>query len=191
MKQLVEANYELTKTADYRNALRTSIADANEDITHSTFVSGVRNGTLGFETMSGEPYQFVRGIRRLAFLSLVMLYVIGPALLVSLWSYREGNWWLLFGIPLSWAASGSVPLCLAHRTGYAACAFLLIGSAVACATKGFHNYWSFHFTCALWGYSLFLMAETVQREYAMQSLLGSEELFEAAIAQGRIMVVRR
>ena len=36
---------------------------------------------------------------------LTMLYKIAPLLLVPLWAYHKGNWWLLTGIAVSFAGS--------------------------------------------------------------------------------------
>lgn len=38
---------------------------------------------------------------------------------------------------------------------------------------------------------LFMMADNAEREYAMQSLIEHPDMFEHAIAQNRIMIVRK
>ena len=41
------------------------------------------------------------------------------------------------------------------------------------------------------GVTLFMIADNAEKEYAMQSLLENPGLFEQAIAQNRIMIVRK
>ena len=38
---------------------------------------------------------------------------------------------------------------------------------------------------------LFMMADNAEMEYALQSLVESPELFEEAIAQNKIMIIRK
>src|SRR5436305_11809385 len=54
-----------------------------------------------------------------------------------------------------------------------------------------HQYVTFFFFCALWGYILFQMAESAQNEYALQSLVENPDLFTRALSERKIMIVRR
>jgi hypothetical protein len=55
----------------------------------------------------------------------------------------------------------------------------------------FHQYITFFFFSALWGYLLFELAESTQNEYALQTFIGRPDIFEHAIAEHRIMIVRK
>lgn len=161
--------------------------DVTNNITHAEFVTGVQNKTVGFKCLLGEPSQLIRGARKAMFNILAMLYMAAPLIIIPLWAYHVGNWWLLVGIAVSYAASFSA----ANRSKII---FLF-----ACLCVGFwirsgfsvYQYITFYFFCALWGYTLFQMAEEAQTKYAMQSLIENPELFSEAIAQNKIMIVRR
>ena len=55
----------------------------------------------------------------------------------------------------------------------------------------FHQYITFFFFCALWGYLFFYLAESTQNEYALQSLIERADIFDQAIAEHRIMIIRK
>jgi hypothetical protein len=159
----------------------------DKSITHAEFVTGMQNKTIGFKCLLGEPCQLIRGTRKAIFNILAMLYTVAPLIIVPLFAYHAGNWWLLIGIAVSYLASFSA----ANRSKII---FLF-----ACFCTGFwifsgfsiYQYITFYFFCALWGYMLFQMAESAQTEYAIQSLIESPELFNEAVAQNKIMVIRR
>jgi hypothetical protein len=54
-----------------------------------------------------------------------------------------------------------------------------------------HQYLTFFFLCALWGYLFFKLAESTQNEYALQSLIERADIFDQAIAEQRIMIIRK
>ena len=116
-----------------------------------------------------------------------MLYLAAPLILIPLWAYHEGNWLLLVGVAISEGAT----LVTARMATGSFGPLIGIVCAISWFVHGIHNYWTFFPLCGLWGFTLFLMAENVQQEYAMQSLIESPELFYEAIAQNKIMIVRR
>jgi hypothetical protein len=166
--------------------------DVTGTITHDEFVRGIRGGEVGFQVVQGEPIALVKGARKTIFNVLAMLYLLGPAVLVPLWPYHEGNWWLLIGIIVSWVATAatanSASAVLRGKTVGSALLLVCLGLWLL---KGIHNYFTFFSLCAVWGCVLFQMAEESQQEYARQSLLESPELFRKAVAQGTIRIVRR
>ena len=165
--------------------LRQRIADANEGITHQEFAAGVQSGTIGFKWMIGEPQQFLRGARKAIFSILVLLYTIAPLILISLWAYRERNGWLLLGIPISYVASYSA-------AAGSKLVFLFLALCIGVWLKlgfSFHQYITFFFFCALWGYLFFELAESTQNEYALQSLIARADIFDQAVAEHRIMII--
>jgi hypothetical protein len=187
IKELAKDAWERTKTPEFQESLKASIAEANKGITHAEFVTGMQNKTIGFKCLLGEPCQLIRGTKKTIFNILVLFYMAAPLIIIPLWSYHVGNWWLLVGIVISYAASFSA-------ANGSKIIFLF-----ACFCAGFwilsgfsiYQYITFYFFCALWGYTLFRMAESAQTEYAIQSLIESPELFNEAIAQNKIMIVRR
>lgn len=174
----------------FKTYIENSIDEANKGITHADFVTGMQNKTIGFKCMLGEPYQFVKGIRKAIFNILVLLYTAGPLIIIPLWAYHESNWWLLFGIVISWVSSGITAKSMAQK-GKTVGGILLFLCVVFWVFKGVHNYFTFFSLSLLWGCMLFQMAEEAQREYAAQSLIESPELFNAAIAHNKIMIIRR
>ncbi len=70
-------------------------------------------------------------------------------------------------------------------------AFLLIALVASWVSAGFHSYFTFFALSALWGLMFFMIADNAEREYAMQSLVDNPDLFDQAIAQSKIMIVRK
>jgi len=107
--------------------------------------------------------------------------------LISGWAFYERNWWLLIGIPVCYVATYSA-------TRGLKIIFLFLCVCVGVWIRsGFsiHQYITFFFVCALWGYMLFQMAESAQNDYAMQSLIQTPDLFAQAVAEKKIMIVRK
>src|SRR5437016_3732548 len=151
--------------------------DVSDSITHEEFVTGVQNRTVGFKVLHGEPITLVRGTRKTIFNCLVLLYLIAPSIIIPLWAYHEGNWWLLAGVVI---ASLIAPQ-LAQRKGHSIGAVFLVACIVFWFSKGIHNYYTFFSLCALWGYMVFQIANGAQTDYAMQSLVENPDLFKKAI----------
>jgi hypothetical protein len=169
------------------NRLHNIPIDVTDSITHSDFVTGVQNRAVGFIVMSGEPITLVKGGRKMMFNVFVMLYLIAPVIFIPFWAYHERNWWLLLGIIV---ASLIAPQ-LAQRKGHSIGGVFLVLCFVCWISGGIHNYYTFLFLCALWGYMFFKIAESAQTGYAMQSLVESPVLFTKAIAEKRIRIERR
>ena len=167
--------------------MQQSIAETNEGITHAEFAAGAQRGTIGFKCIVGEPHQFITGARKAIFNVFVLLYMLAPLILVPTWAYHERNAWLLAGIPASYIASYSAA---AHSKLIFLFLMLCIGVWLK-AGFSFHQYITFFFFCSLWGYLFFQLAESTQNEYALQSLIERPEIFNRAIAEHRIMVVRK
>jgi hypothetical protein len=156
----------------------------NVKITHADFADEMLNGTVG--CLLGEPYQLLKGARWAMFTFLAMLYTVAPLIIISLWAYHVGNWWLLAGIAVSYVASASA--------GQASRIIFVFN----CYCIGFwiHNgfsiyhYTTFYFFCALWGYMIYQLADTVQTSCARQSLIKSSKIFDEAITQNRLRIVQ-
>jgi len=161
--------------------------DITDSITHPAFVAGVQNHTVGIKVIRGEPCTLVTGFRKAIFNFFVMLYLAGPALIIPFWAYHEGNWWFLFGIPV---ASIVTPL-LAQRKGNGIGGLSLLACIVFWFAAGIHNYFTFFSLCILWGYMFFQIAESTQNDYALQLLMEKPELFARAIAEKRIIVIKK
>ncbi|MEY2520074.1 MAG: hypothetical protein QOF24_1833 [Verrucomicrobiota bacterium] len=167
--------------------MQKSIAEANEGITHAQFVAGAQSGTIGFKCMIGEPRQFLAGAHKAIFSIFVLLYTISPLILVPIWAYHERNAWLLLGIPVSYIASYSAA---AHSKLIFLLQVLCIGVWLK-AGFSFHQYITFFFFCSLWGYLFFQVAESTQTQHALQALIQHPDVFDRAITQHRIMIVRK
>ena len=180
-------NKSIEEVTEEYNKLHHIPMDITDSATHSEFVAGVKDGTVGFTVLRGQAAALVRGARKGIFNVLVMLYFVAPAVAVPFWAYHERNWWLLLGIPL---ASLIAPQ-FAQRKGHWIGAILLVALLGLWFSMGLHNNWTFFSLCAFWGYLFFQMADSAQTEYAMQSLIESPELFSKAVAEKRILIVRR
>ena len=167
--------------------MQQNIAERNESIKHSEFVDGAQGGTIGFKCLLGEPQQFITGARKAIFNVFVLLYTLAPLVLVLIWAYHEHNAWLLVGVPVSYIASYSGA---AHSKLIFLFLMLCIGVWLK-AGFSFHQYITFFFFCSLWGYLFFELAESTQNEYALQSLIERPDIFNRAIAEHRIMIVRK
>lgn len=174
--------------AEYDRLYSTHIA-VTGPISHDEFVAGMKDKTLGFK-VRGEPYTLLRGSRKAVFNILVMLYVIGPLVIIPLWAYHEGNWWLLIGIAVSYATS-FIATWVGARGRNSIGGFLVLSSLVCWWIEGLHSSPTLFLLSGLWGFMFFHIAEAAQREYAMQVLLESREVFEEAVDQEKIMIVRR
>jgi hypothetical protein len=182
-----EGGWEMTKTPEFQGSLFAHIAKANEGVTHQEFAAGAQSGTIGFKCMVGEPQQFIRGARKAIFNLFVLLYMIGPLILVPLWAYHERNAWLLIGIPVSYLGSFSA-------ASHSKLIFLFLMLCIGVWLKtgfSFHQYIMFFFFSALWGYFFFELAESTQNEYALQSLIERADIFDQAIADHRIIIIRK
>ena len=192
MQEYSKAAWEMTNTPEFQAALAADVAEANKDITHADFVVGVQNRTMGFKCMLGEPYQFIGGAHRKILSILVLLYLIAPAIFVSLWAWHEHSWWLLAGIAVSAIGTRiAARLIYSRDRQYSIGTLLLVASVVSWLCFGVHSYYTFFALCALWGLMLFMMADNAEREYAMQSLIEHLGVFEDAIARNRIMITRK
>jgi hypothetical protein len=189
MKEYTEATREMTKTPEFQSHLAADIAKADEGVSHADFVAGVQKGALGFKCMRGEPSSLITGTRKTIFNLLALLYMVAPLLFVSGWALYERDWWLLIGVPVSYAGTYS-----AARRSKIIFLFMLLCIGIWIRI-GFstHRWWyvTFFFFCALWGYWLFQMAEEAQNAYATQSLVENPDLFAQAVHQKKIMIVRK
>jgi hypothetical protein len=159
-------------------------------ITHEEFIAGVAEGTIGIKVLTGQPITIVSGSRKVMFNICVAFYVVVPLLTLPFWAYHEGNWWLLLGIPV---ASLIAPQFAAFRSFHSRApgAFGLFLCIISWIFFGIHNYLTFFLLCFSWGCMFFMVSEGAQNEYAIQTLTESRELFDKAIAEKRICVVRK
>ena len=176
---------------DFDRAHSTPI-DVTDDITHDQFVAGVKEGKIGIKVLIGEPSTLVSGVRKLIFNVLVMLYLLAPAVVLSFWAYRKGDWWPLIGIAVSWistfwTANSRAIVYGSKMTG----GLLFLVCILSWLALGIHSYVTFLLLCALWGCVVFQMAEICQNDYALQCLTENPGLFERSVATRRIMVIRR
>lgn len=178
----------------FAEQLLSSIKTANEGITHGDFVTGVKNGTMGFKVMFDEPNKLLYGSRKTMFNFFVMLYMIVPVILIPILSYRADNWRLLFGIVFcylftffaTWGNNKHTGKWMSNLIYY-----FLIFCIVYWIRKGFHfyDYATFFFFCSLWSTFFFKVADQAQFDYALQVLTENEQLFNLAIDKNQIMII--
>ena len=136
----------------------------------------------------GEPIALVKSIGLKALFGVyVMLYLVAPIVIIPIWAYHEGNWWLLFGIIVACVIAPQ----LAQRKGHLFGGLLLLTSALFWYLMGIHSYYTFYSVCALWSYMFFQIADNSQAAFAMRSLVESPDIFAEAIAERRIRVIRK
>jgi hypothetical protein len=66
--------------------------------------------------------------------------------------------------------------------------FIFVGLGIV---EGIRSVDTFYSLCALWSWALFLIAEDYQRRCATQNLITSSALFDDAVANQKVMIVRR
>ncbi len=192
MDELTKKAWEMTKTPEFQATLEADVAEANKGITHADFVAGVQNQTMGFKCMFGEPYQFIRGARGTIFCILFLLYMIAPAIFISLWAWHEHSWWLLAGIAVSAIGTRIASRLIYNQDKqYSIGALLLIAFVAFWFFFGIHSYYTFFALCALWGLMFFMIADNAEKDYAIQCLIEHPAVFNDAIARNRIMIIRK
>jgi hypothetical protein len=172
-------------------AIAADTAEANKGITHAEFAAGVRNKTIGFMVTSGEAFELIMGARRTRVLGIMAMYSVAPLILVPVWALLERNWWILTGIPLSWAGTQFAVWSQVRQTRNPFGWITVLGFSVSCVTLGAHNLVTTLFACAFWGYFFFAEADRAQEQGAIRTLVERPDLFDAAIAKGRIRILRR
>jgi hypothetical protein len=155
-----------------------------QNMTHADFAVGMQNGTV--ECWLGEPYGLRKGRRKAIFNLLTLLYMVGPLIFIPLWTYHLKNWWLLVGIPISYLATISARQ-YSQIVFYFGCYW--IGFLIHNGVSVYH-YTTFYFFCALCGYLLWQLADTARMGCARRSLIESNDLYDGAIAENRIRIVR-
>ncbi len=176
--------------------LISSIKTANEGVTHADFAAGVKNRTMGFKVMFGEPNKLLYGPRKKMFNIFVMLYMVAPVVLIPILAYHADNWWLLFGIAFSylftffatWGNNKQSGKWMSNLIYY-----FFIYFVVNWIRNGFHfyDYATFFFFCSLWGTFFFKVADQVQFDYALQMLTENEQLFNMAVGKNQIMIIHK
>jgi len=115
-----------------------------------------------------------------------MLYMVAPIIIVPLWARHVANWWFLVGIAISYVASLSAG-------SYSRSIFIFACFCIGFWVRNgfsFYHYTTFYFFCAMCGYILWQVADTVRTSCARQSLVKSAKVFEEAIAQNRLRIVQ-
>lgn len=181
---------DLLKSDALRKSLQQDISTSNLDVTHAAFAAGVRSKKMGVKYLLVTPSSLLRGWRRMVFVFFVIGYAFAPFFLVPWWAWREQNWWLLFGVLVS-AKLTQIGVAAVYKpkkqtiiaTG------LLLAVVLFWSVFGIHNYFTYYSICALWGLWMVMMAERVESNYALMSLVENESVFN--LAKDRIMIVRR
>ena len=173
-------------TNDFLESLEASIAEANQGITYDDFVTGVKNGSLGIKVMFGEPSLLLSGTRRVVFSLYCFLYMFAPFILVPFLAYKISNWWVLFGIPISFLFSYA-----AIRGPKLILFFLAVWIGVwIWSDYVLFEYFTIFYFCALWGHLFYSLADRSQYKFAIRAVVEDPFLFEQCIETNRIMIVR-
>jgi len=180
----------LRRLSEEFNRLHNIPLNVTDSITHEEFVAGVAKGTIGCKFLGVKPFQIISGSRKIIFNIFGACYQLAPLLTLPFWAYHEGNWWLLFGIPV---ASLIAPIYASFRVrrSRAPGALVLLLCIASWIFLGIHNYFTFFLLCFSWGCMFYLIAEGAQNEYALQTLTERRELFERAVTEKIIFVVRK
>ncbi len=171
--------------------LAASAAEANTGVSHADFVAGVNAGMMGFKCLRGETSSLIIGPGRLAFHLCVMLYAIGPLVVMPIVAWQNHNPWLLFGIVASYVGSFGTAIIGNERPRYSAAGILAFVCLCTWIFLGGYNYFTVFVTCALCGSVLFLIADSAEAHYALRSIVVDAEYFQRLLDQSAIMIVRR
>ncbi len=112
-----------------------------------------------------------------------MLYMVGPLIFIPLWAYHMCDWWLLFGVIVSYVGSSSAGQ---YSSGIFLFWCYCIGFWIH---NGFniHHHTTFYFLCAGTAYMTWHLADTIRMDCARRSLIDSSELYYSAVRQNKIM----
>jgi len=163
------------------------------DITHADFLAGVRDGTISFDFVPGQPLNLlIRGARRMVLVSLNLLHMVSLILLIPLWAWHEQNWWLLLGM-VAWIIGTQTAALLTSikKSATSLGGFLAFVCLMCWIFLGFHNYYTFFILSTLCGLIFFATAEHVEIEYALQSVVENPHVFREAILRNLIVIARR
>ena len=169
------------------------IKKANENISHEKFITGAKNGTMGFRVMFGEPSQLLYGLRKAIFNFLVMMYMGAPILLVPFCSFVSGRLWLLVGIGFSYLFT-HFAIWKDSRLPSRWKSYIIVVFGLICIVYWimhsfyFFDYLTFFFFCSLWGHIFFRMAENAQHSFAMKVLIENKDAFNAAVEKNIIKI---
>jgi hypothetical protein len=62
-----------------------------DGVSHEDFVAGVKEGTMNFVCLKGEPRHLLRGARGHIFGMFVLLYTVAPILAIPAWAFQVPN----------------------------------------------------------------------------------------------------
>ena len=169
--------------------------EANKNIPHPIFVSGMKDKTIGYKVMFEEPAKFLTGAKKTMFNIFALLYQVAPIIIVTIWAYHENNWWLLTGICLSYLFSYFAAWSKNEKAGKWKSRLIWVYTLIMIVYwiwKGFHihDMFTFLYLCAQWGNYLFLVSENIQTDYLTDSLIKDSILFNKLISNGSIMIIR-
>lgn len=143
--------------------MKTFFSPSAESYSFEEFTEKLRNNEIDFMLKGSHHYKLLMGVRKYIFYFFMIAYMIMPIIVIPIISLWVGNWWLLFGILISYLASGMASF---KKLG------LLFAYTIFCIVVwvriGFniHQYITFFFFCAWWGYMMFSWADGVEEEYA-------------------------
>ncbi len=142
------------------------VAEETAAISHAQFVAGLKDGTMKVTAFKGNPYWLIQGtFRRKAFALHVLFYLCAPLIFVPLWSWQQGNPWLLFGILASWTATFITRKLGVERRQYPFGGLLLLLAVFAWIFLGRHSNYTVFLTCAVFGSVFYLFTCETQQQF--------------------------
>jgi hypothetical protein len=142
-----------------------------------------------------EPYIFTRGARRFIFNLFALSYQIGPLIIFPLIAYLNSNWWLLFGILVSYIMSRQVAKFvikdiktqeeLQGLTFWEVLILLTLSGLWMFIGFSHFIFWPF---CILWGWTFYSLAEISQIIFAIGTLKQDIELYMKVIEKKLILI---
>jgi hypothetical protein len=148
----------------------------NNALSHDEFVRGLAEGMHDVKFVLSS-HNLLEGARKRVF----VLYIVAPLVVIPVYAYTCGNWWLLFGIVAAGIGAMSPSF-----VGMFLC--ICIGVWLR-AGAHIHQYVTFFFLCALCECLLFRFCDARADADARKTLIENAPLYEAAIKAGAIALV--
>lgn len=161
-------------------------------ITYEDYIEGTKHdGTLQFhfnDLVFTQHRKILKGTPKFICNFFIYAYQIFPLILVAFIAYKYNNWYLLFGILISYFSTF-----LTSRNIKALWMAPFLFFIWYWYKHGFHlkDYLTFFYLCDVWGGFFYMMATGCEKEYAKNEVLNNPELFNSFSRNGTIYFLRK
>jgi len=160
-----------------------------ESIPYEDFIFGEKNKSLKLHLSPffKNRFKILTVSQKATFYFFVILYMLGPIIIVPYFAHKFDNRYLLFGILISYISTLLTPRTAMHIF------FITLFCIFFWIISGFdiHEYVTFFYFCALGGYFFYQMADGLEEEYAKQNIIKDYNLFYDLLLERKIFISRK